>query len=320
MTSLPLQSLRAIIIIPGTVSYFYDEEGRRVAQALESLGASVDIFTLHQITSDISYDWCFLMNLSEIEFSYQHSEGMFQQIELLRLRCRNVAMVLLECVEMKWFQQSLDLLNKAKVDLLIDLGFHNQYQKASDNAQKVYHYVFNGLTEIEKSQAMEMQTPLAQRPIPWTFVGHLSHQRLDFIDNLTANLSRDGYVYLVHFTPVTETGPHLNQAQFHRVLTKTQYKIWCSHHPYFYVESIRFRMALMSGSVPIKVNLKTQYYETEDFPFTYLIFNEENFYEQIRQLDFIAVREQFASDYQNMPTLESGLAELIQNLDKVYAI
>ena len=320
MTSLPLQSLHAVIIIPGTVSYFYDEEGRRVAQALESLGATVDIFTLHQITSDMSYDWCFLMNLSEIEFSYQHSEGMFQQLELLRLRCRCVAMVLLECVEMTWFQQSLDLLKKAKINLLIDLGFHNQYHKASAEAKRVYHYVFNGLTTVEKRQMLDMQTPRSERPIPWTFVGHLSHQRLDFIDNLTANLSRDGYVYLVHFTPVTETGPHLNQSQFHRVLTRTQYKIWCSHHPYFYVESIRFRMALMSGSVPIKVNLKTQHYETEDFPFTYLIFNEEDCYEQIRQLDFMSIRERFAYDFQNMPTLEAGLTALIQNLDKVYAV
>lgn len=316
----PLHDLKALIIIPGTVSYFYDEEGRRIAQALEYLGAYVDIFTLSQVTDSMSYDWCFLMNLSEIEFAYQHSEGMFQQLELLKLQCRQVAMVLLESVEMKWFRQSFMLLQKAKINILIDLGFHNQYAKASPSAKRVYHYVFNGLTQVEKKQLMAMQTAIEERPIPWTFVGHLSHQRLDFIDNLTTHLSRNGYIYMVHFTPVTETGPHLNQAQFHRVLTRTRYKIWCSHHPYFYVESIRFRMALMSGSVPIKVNLRTQNYENEDFPFRYLIFDETDFYEKMRLLDFTMIRQKFVTDFQQMPTLEVGLLETIQKIDKVSAL
>lgn len=317
MTGKPLHTLKVLIIIPGTVSYFYDEEGRRVAQALRGVGAEVDIRTLSEIDESTRYDWCFLMNLSEINVAYKNPSGMFSKLVMLKLSCRHIAMILLECVEMKWFRHSLDLLHKADIPLLIDLGFHNQYHRVSNDTKENYHFVLNGLTTFEKSHAGKMQTPLSDRPIPWTFVGHLTHQRLDFIENLMCNLSRDGYLYLVHFTPVTETGPHLNQAQFHRVLTQTRLKIWCSHHPYFYVESIRFRMALMSGSLPIKVNLRIQQNRDETYPFDNLVFDEHTFYDDILQLDFEQIRKQFVSEFLAMPTLDSAMLNLIQTLDGV---
>jgi len=308
-----LKGVRILIIIPGTVSYFYDEEGRRVAEALRNLGGCVDVETLRSYTPQ-PYDWCFLMNLSEIEFSMQSKAKTLQHVRHIKSFATRVAMILLESVEMKWFFQSLQLLQEADIDILLDLGFHNQYERATPETRKVYHFIFNGLTKSEREAAYQMFTPLEERPLPWTFVGHLTKERMRFLNKLTENLSRDGFLYLVHFTPVTETGPHLNQEQFFTVLTRTQYKIWCSHHPFFYIESIRFRMALLAGTVPMKVNLDPHRAFDQSLPFSYLIHHEDDFHDAINQLDFEETRQKFATEFLEYPSLEASLLDGLNRL------
>src|SRR5262249_8401862 len=50
-------SHRALVIIPGTVNYFYNLSGERIAEALRELGFSVVINTLPDCAED-EYDWC----------------------------------------------------------------------------------------------------------------------------------------------------------------------------------------------------------------------------------------------------------------------
>ncbi len=116
-------------------------------------------------------------------------------------------------------------------------------------------------------------------------------------------LDRGGLLYMVHFTPVSETGPHLNEQQFHETLSHTRYQIWCSHHPYFYIESIRIRMSLLAGAVPIKVQFLPF---PESTPFSYLIFDRDTFATGLRNLDFERTRQRLYDDYCAMPLLETA--------------
>ncbi|MCB0165369.1 MAG: sulfotransferase family 2 domain-containing protein [Anaerolineae bacterium] len=309
----PLHGRRVLIIIPGTVSYFYDAEGRRVAEALQDLGCEVAVHTLTSYPEG-SYDWCFLMNLSEIVHAHGNDmKGVMRYVQQLKACSRQVGMILLESARSPWFRDSLSLMKHAKLNILLDLGFYNQYQHASRQAQKVYHFVFNGLTRSEKKSICESEFISGDRPLPWTFVGHLVPRRLKLLQRLIEDVDRRGFVYMVHFTPVTETGPHLNQAQLHEVLLRTRYKIWCSHVDHAYVESIRFRLALMAGAVPIKVNMQP-FDITEPLPFAHLMLDERDFDKKLRAMHFEETQYNFIREFSSLPLLETGLLEVLTQL------
>ncbi|MEP7292525.1 MAG: hypothetical protein ABI835_12125 [Chloroflexota bacterium] len=309
-TDSSLRGSKALIVIPGTVSYFYNSEGRRIAEALRNLGGEADV-TLLQAAPPQDYDWCFFLNLWEIIYSTGDEPGAFAQIERIKARCKRTALVLLECVQMKWFGDSFALFQRAELDTFIDIGFHNQKADTPLEAQPTYHFIFNGLTEQERAAAPRAFTPETERPIPWAFVGHITPIRLDFLQDLLEKLDRRGFVYMVPFGAVTETGPDLNEDQFNQVLARTQYQIWCSHHPFFYIESLRFRMALLAGALPIKVDFTP-------FPgnslFTYLIYGRDNFADGVRGLDFEATRQRFLSDFCAQPSLEAGLLKFLREV------
>ncbi|MCB0208455.1 MAG: sulfotransferase family 2 domain-containing protein [Anaerolineae bacterium] len=309
----PLAGRRALIIIPGTVSYFYDAEGRRVAEALQDLGCEVAVHTLTTYPEG-SYDWCFLMNLSEIVHAHGNNmRVVMRHVQQLKVHCRQVGMILLESVRSPWFRDSLSLMQQAKLTILLDLGFYNQYQHASRQAQKVYHFVFNGLTRSEKETICESGFILGERPLPWTFVGHLVPRRLKLLQRLIEDVDRRGFVYMVHFTPVTETGPHLNQAQLHEVLLRTRYKVWCSHVDHPYVESIRFRLALMAGAVPIKIHMQP-FDIAEPLPFSNLMLDEHDFDMKLRAMHFEETQYNFVREFNALPLLETGLLEVLTQL------
>ena len=234
-------------------------------------------------------------------------------IQHLKACCQQVGMILLESVRSPWFRDSLSLMQHAKLNILLDLGFYNQHQYASRKAQRVYHFVFNGLTQTEKQSIVGCALVSGDRPIPWTFVGHLVPRRLELLQRLIEDVDRRGFVYVVHFTPVTETGPHLNQAQLHEVLLRTRYKIWCSHVEHSYVEPIRFRLALMAGAVPIKVNMQP-FDITEPLPFANLLLDERDFDKKLGAMDFEETRHKFVDEFKSLPLLETGLLKTLTAL------
>ena len=64
---------RALIIIPGTVNYFHNLSGRRLAEALATLGFTVEVSTLRECPQG-EYDCCFLSSITESLFS-SHRRG-----------------------------------------------------------------------------------------------------------------------------------------------------------------------------------------------------------------------------------------------------
>ena len=306
----PSRGPTALIIIPGRVSYFYDSEGRRFAEAFRNLGGTADVHTLTSRPAH-PYDSCFLFNLSEIVHAHNGNiPFVMEQLAQVKQQCGRVVLVLLESVRTRWFMDSFNLMQKAGIEVLFDLGFHDQTEHVPHKAKSAYHFLFNGLVESERQVVHSRQTPLATRPLPWTFVGHLTPVRFHLLKQLTEKYDRQGFVYLVHFTPVTETGPHLNQQQFHRVLQKSRFKIWCSHHQYPYIESIRFRLALLAGALPIKIDLFPPDYG-QPVPFPYLMLPEAEFVERLRGIEFAAARQRFVTEFCQLLSLEMSLARAL---------
>lgn len=241
----------ALIVIPGSVNYFYNQAGRRVAEALESRGWRVHLAMLHSLPDALpegKFDWGFLVNAYELMHSFQPAGK--QRLGVVRGLCRQLSHVLLECVTTNWFADSFDAGRHAGADYLFDLGLQDQSEQLSKTAQQGYQFVFNGLTasEIQTLHSLNAEEP---RPIPWAFVGHQTPARVELIYRLVRNFDPSGFFYLPELSPITEDGPHLNEEQYLRVLSKARYQIWSSHHQGIYLEGERFRASLLTGSIQI---------------------------------------------------------------------
>lgn len=302
----------ALILVAGVINYYYDVIGYRIAEALRNIGMEAQVHTLRSyVDRGQSYDWFFMVNISEITVGYGDADEAMRRISQIRARSSHSAMILLECVRTNWFAENLRLTLQAEIEMLLDLGFHDQRADAPAKAQRIYRFLFSGLTNYERDQAQRVIIQHAERPIPWTFVGHLETRRVKFAQRLMQGMDKGGFLYLPVLTHIVEGGPHLNGQQLQSVLERTRYYIWCAHHNYFYMESERFRNSVMAGAVPIKVSDFPPPNEGEGLPFQYLQLREADFDEHLRAFDFFSLRQRFLDDYLRLPSLEDGVSQLI---------
>ncbi len=99
---------RALIVIPGTVNYFYNLSGQRVAEALRELGFVVDVSTLVDCPKG-DYTCCILSNISEILHAFGDEAGGFAKLDDLRGRCRAMFSLAIDCVSTPWYHRIRDL-------------------------------------------------------------------------------------------------------------------------------------------------------------------------------------------------------------------
>jgi glycosyltransferase involved in cell wall biosynthesis len=296
------------VIVPGSVNYFYNLAGERIADALRSLGYTAAVHTLRSVREPRG-GCTLLVNPAELLASCPRGDGLRRLADLTRTRPR-VAAVTMECAGTHWFTGIASTCEAAKIRRLIDVGFVNQHQDVPAEMRRHYHFVVNGLTATERGL---VRTGGGPRAIPWVIVGHHSPQRAALAEKLVRLLSPGGIVYLPSLAPVTETGPHMNDHQFRLVLERSNYQIWCSHHDHFYMESERFRMSLLTGGIPIKV-LPRAPDPDQVLPFQYLMPGAEEVADVLGGMDVRAVRARFEAEFLALPALEDGLAEVLTEM------
>ena len=255
---------RALVVIPGTVNYFYNQSGHRIADALRELGFDVDVSTLGQCPEG-DYAWCVLSSITEILFGFGDEAAGLEKIRELRRRCGAMSSCGIDCVATPWYHRLHDLTARAGVETIIDLGLHDQSHALVPGHRSMYRFVFSGLTPSERRLLSGLDED-AERTIPWAFVGHNTPHRAALVDHLIQTVDPRGFVYMPTLSVYAETGsPHLNQEQFETVLRHTRYQVWCSHHPHFYMEPERFRTSLLTGGIPVKV-VNSRQSDPEDGP------------------------------------------------------
>jgi hypothetical protein len=105
--------------------------------------------------------------------------------------------------------------------------------------------------------------------------------------------------------------PHLNQQQFERVLSRTRYQLWSSHHSYFYMEPERFRTSLLTGGVPVKiVGSRSEVPQTA--PLTYLMMEPAQIRGRLTAGSFPRLRRLFRCDWRRFPSLSQELARFFR--------
>ncbi len=304
---------RALVLISGkNNNYFYNLCGRRLAEALCELAFDVDLATLADHPAQ-RYDWCVLANISEVMSAVGSQEIAFEKLRALKKSCNVMTSAALECVAAHWFGVVHEQTRALEIETLLDIGLHDQREGLPADARASYHFLPAGLTTSELRRLDEPDAD-ERRTIPWAFVGHQTPQRVAFVDYLVQHVDPGGFVYLPQLhTPVLEKGsPHINQEQFERVLQHTRYQIWCSHHDAFYVESERFRMSLLAGSVPVKVLPDGQ--QIPPVPFSYLMIPFRELAARLRTLDFHELRQRFRDDFRQITPLAVGLAGFLKTV------
>jgi hypothetical protein len=302
---------RASVVVPGSVNYFHDRAGRRVADALNGIGIDAEVATLD--VADCGGDWCFLINPYEIAFG-AGGAAAYPRLEALARRYSRVVAVLMECAETPWFEMSIDVCRKTGVARVLDLGFHEQRQSVPKDLRPNYYFAFGGLTEAER-RAIPFQRSGNDRPIPWVFVGHLAQPRLTMIEHLLRSADPGGFVYMPNVGPVRERGPHINGEQLVRILGRSRCQVWCTHHARFYMESERFRDSLLAGCVPVKLD-DAAARSGECLPFRYLTLSQDELADSWSNIDSPETWERFATEFAALPTLEESLAATLQSIDQ----
>ncbi len=303
---------RALILIPGTVNYFYNQSGRRVGEALEELGFAVEVTTLRDC-ADGERELCILSNISEVLHAYGHEEQGLDRIRVLGARCRAVFSLGIDCVSTQWYQRIRDFSARAGAGTILDLGLFDQSPYLAPEHRSSYRLVFSGLTPSELRALDAMGEDDAERTIPWAFVGAMTAQRVGLVDHLVQQVDPRGFIYMPAPAPYAEKGsPHLNQEQFERVLARTRYQIWCSGHSYFYMEPERFRTSLLTGGVPVKV-LEPGLRMPDSLPLDYLMMDADAVGGRLTEGAFARVRRRFRDDWRGFPTLAAELARVLRS-------
>jgi hypothetical protein len=306
-------SRRALILIPGTVNYFYNQSGRRVAEALGALGFRVEVTTL-EVCAEADFDLCVLSNISEILLAYGDEGAGLSHIAAIGARCRAMVSLGIDCVSTHWYHRIRDFSARAGAGLILDLGLFDQgpFLRPEDRAN--YRFVFSGLTPSESGVLESLDEDDSERTIPWAFVGALTPTRVALVDHLVQWVDPAGFVYIPRPSPYTETGsPHLNQEQFEQVLRRTRYQIWCSGHSHFYMEPERFRMSLLTGGVPIKI-VDSHVQIPESVPLGYLMMEPAEVRGRLTEGVFPRLRRRYRDEWRRFPTLAQEMARVLQTV------
>jgi hypothetical protein len=309
-------SRRALILIPGTVNYFYNLSGRRIAESLRALGFAVDVRTLDECSDqdEDEYDWCLLSNISEILHAWGDEAGGLARIGVVGRRCRTLASLAIDCTSTPWYHRIRDLSRRVGARPILDLGLHDQAPSLEPADRTDYRFVLSGVTPSERRQldALALDAADDERTIPWAFVGHATPHRAALIDHMIQSVDPRGFVYMPRAVPFTESGsPHINQQQLERVLSRTRYQVWRSYHSYFYMEPERFRNSLLTGSVPVKI-VASRRDVPKDSPFSYLMLEADDLGGRLTSAVFPRVRRQFWDDWRRFPTLAQELARVLR--------
>ena len=305
---------RVLIVVPGSINYFYNQLGRRVAETLRSFGSTVEVVTLAAVP-DGDYDLCLVSNIYEAAVAYGNEDEAVELFEALREKVGRLFVLGMESTGTSWFGHNVEIARKVGAERILDFGIWDQTADTRGDYQDIYRFVFNGLTPSEERLVRGAPSDDG-RSFPWAFIGHQVHHRATLVDFLVRAVDPGGFVYLPTLTHCAEKGsPHLNQQQFEGVLSHTRFQVWCTHHERFYMEGERFRASLLTGGVGVKV-VGSLAEVPDGIPYHNLVMTAADLPIRLTADEFLILRDRFRAEALALPTLAESLSEVFTHADE----
>jgi hypothetical protein len=315
--TLPMPACRggagcALVFIPQTVNFFNNIAGQRLAEALRNLGWKVRLLSLHDYDGQPA-DVAILVSIVELFVNCGSPHVARGKLESLRCHCPRVLMWLLEPTHTRWFNHSYQVFHDCGLEILADNALHDQSTDLAPDQRRFYHHLFYGLTEAEKTRVRNLAFEDERRAISWVFVGHKTPERCELARFLIEEIDRGGFLYLTDVTPISETGPHIKDEAFQKVLRRCRYQLWRAHHSTFYMEGERFRRSALAGCVPIKIIVEDTP-GSRALPFPYLVVRKPELPALLDPAAFQELRRRFLDEYCDRPSLEDELSRFLEIL------
>lgn len=282
-----------------------------MADGFRRLGAHVHLCELRDVPEG-PFDLCVISSLGEVFHAVGADEGR-RRVEDLRGSVGAMMNLFAECARTRWFQAIVEPGRALGINDLVDVGFLDQGTVVVEKGFR-YFPIFDGLLEAQVQQGPPPSDPLA-RTIPWAHVGMQTPGRVALTDRLVNHVAPHGLIYLSEVSPIKEKGsPHLDPEHMRRILGRTKFYVWCSHHDHFFMESLRFKTAWETGCVPIKV-VGDEEVLPADLPFADFVVRAGQITDHLNALDFAQARSALFREYLKRPRFEVGLARILDAND-----
>ncbi len=250
------------ILHPSGVNWFYESVARDIGDDLAGEGIATCLITPQQLLDRSPFETgqaadILIVNANEC---LESVAGRFRDAKTradiaARLwGCvsgfQRRILVSLDSIETPWFLEQLAQVGHVITDIF-DIGMAPQSPLGHVLGRR-YHWIPESFTRAARS---DVPTETGARPIPWAVVGHVTLDRVQLIEALSHRLGSAGVAFLPHLRPFSAVGNRtLTHDALRRLLSRSQYYVWASHHQFPYHEGLRALHALECGAVPAKID------------------------------------------------------------------
>jgi hypothetical protein len=225
---------------------------------------------------------------------------------------RDCIMVLAEAIETNWFSHQLRL--PLPISAFVDVGFVPQKSKIKDHefSRIPYRFLFNGLLNRERERlAAQNVIENAKRPIPWAFIGHKTHERVELARWLVEEVDARGAIFLPNQGRGMRPGSGaISPRGMDLLLAQSSYYVWMAHHEFAYYESFRFREAVLNGAVPVKLDSR---FHSEHSSIPGIVSSKEELANFVAEGSYEPAYEAARTYYLDHRGLEDELREVLLN-------
>jgi hypothetical protein len=239
------------VIYGNGMNWFYRRLAERVAVALSHIGVSCVCVSARDVVEKsmgAPSDSAIFVSYHECMHSVSN---LFDYRDRFLLRTKEFERRILfnaDSIHTVWFRRNFEISGGSITDI-IDYAAVPQTMDAQINNAR-YHWLSASLNARELD-TLPYRTE--NRPIPWAVVGMHTPERADLVARLAEEFDSKGFVFLPPLAAANARNRRLLEEHMNRLLSQTNYYIWCSHHSYYFDEFDRVFDALRNGAIPVKI-------------------------------------------------------------------
>jgi len=241
------------ILSPPGLNWFYEDLAQNIHQELSAAGRECRVLTPHELLqqpaeSCMGHD-ILIVNFSECAYSLRDNADNGPDLRQAVLPFNRRILLNLDCIYGEWFSGQMAAAAGVLTDVF-DICAIRQTEQSS-----VLGCAYTWIPETF-SIAGRAQIPPRNpvREIPWAMIGHQTLRRSELVNTLISTFSSRGLVFMPALRPYSHAGnSNFSPNAMRRILSKTAFYIWTSHHEYPYHEGLRSLHALECGAVPVKI-------------------------------------------------------------------
>jgi hypothetical protein len=251
-----------LILYPPGVNWFYESLAHHVRDELALEGHPTRLITPAEFISAPlatldDADDLMIINLFECAHCVGGPiGGSTQSINSLAIlrerlpRFRRRILLMLDGIYTSWFTAQLNVADGTLTDVF-DFCIVPQVDRPRIGGCQ-YTWIQESLTRYERDHLVQHDV---ERPLVWSMIGHSTRDRADVADVLVGSLSPSGLLFMPGLRPFYQDGSQNFSAEaLDRVLRKTRYYVWTSHHRFPYHEGLRSLHAIRNGAIPVKID------------------------------------------------------------------